>query len=191
MQQCKKRSVKHEMNKAIIENDWGSWRMLMPENGIARFLSWPVNPYLRTSGLIFGFEIRKEPFLVGSADGSIGEGADNQDKLGLEKGIQVLFQGVVHPDAATSVIQPAVFLQIGKMTRDRRLRQVEGIHQITDAELNPSLQEQDQTQSGFIGQGFEYIGGCFHDLFLIHQKIAVNRNNMKKRIIWIYPPIEI
>ena len=77
------------------------------------------------------------------------------------------------------------------MAGDGGLRHVKGLHEIADAEFIPSLQEQEKAQSGFIGQGFEDIDGCFHSLFLIHQRIPVNRNEILHCITLLYPFIRI
>jgi hypothetical protein len=131
-----------------------------------------------TGGLILGFEIGGEPLLVCLADRGAGQGTDDQDKLSLEKRIKIPFQGIVHPHTTASIMQPPVFFQIGQVTGDRRLRHVEGVHKITDAEFNPSLQEQDQAKPGFVSQGFEGIDSCIHSLFLLHQRTKVNSNKM-------------
>lgn len=83
-------------------------------------------------------------------------------------------------------MQPAVLLEVGQVAGDGGLRHAKGLHEIADAEFGLALQEQEQAESGFIGQRFENIDSCFHGFFLIDIGEEVNCNEIPHCITLIY-----
>ena len=73
-----------------------------------------------------------------------------------------LAECVVHPDPFTAGINPAAPFEIGQVARYGGLWQFEYLHQVADAQLTFGLQQEDDTQSDRIGEGFEGLGKMFH-----------------------------
>lgn len=123
-----------------------------------------MHSYIRLSAhsAVFTPLVCVKALLVSLAHGSARQLIRQKEQQGVMKGGFVFFQGVVHPDTSTPVLQPAASLQVCQMAGDGRLRHVESNHQVADAEFIAPLEQNKKAQSGFVGEGFKEGSQWFH-----------------------------
>jgi hypothetical protein len=87
----------------------------------------------------------------------------------LLKGVAVLIDAVVHPNTFAAVFHPAGIFEVGQMSGNGRLWELEYLHQVADAEFT-CHEERENTQAGFVGQRFIKLHGLFHRVYYIRME---------------------
>lgn len=69
---------------------------------------------------------------------------------------------IIHPDPFAAGINPAAPFEIRQVARYGGLWQFKYLYQVADAQLTFGQQQEDNTQSDRVREGFEGLGKMFH-----------------------------